>query len=112
MTKTLKMEVMEILEDMVVMKNSTMEDEITNVLEYGCVSGIVSELIYYYQTEAFFDRHKDEINELAHELSEEIYGDKYSIYNNLQYDCSKNTLAWLGLEEMTRVIAEEMEIGY
>ena len=33
MTKTLKMEVMEILEDMVVMKNSTMEDEITNVFK-------------------------------------------------------------------------------
>ena len=112
MTKTLKMEVMEILEDMVVMKNSTMEDEITNVLEYGCVSGIVSELIYYYQTEAFFNKHKDEINELAHELSEDIYGNKYSIYKNLQYECNKNTMAWFGFEEMTRVIAEEMEIDY
>ena len=81
--KTLKMEVMEILENMVVMNNSTMEDEIINVLEYGCVTGIVNELIYYYQTEAFFNRHKDEINELAHELSEELYGDKYSINKKL-----------------------------
>ena len=91
---------------------TNLEDAIINVLEHGCISGIVNELIYYYQTEAFFNRHKDEINELAHELSEEIYGDKYSIYKNLQYECNKNTMAWFGFEEMTRIIAEEMEIGY
>ena len=28
----------------------------TEVMTYGCVSGIVTELIYYYQTEKFFDR--------------------------------------------------------
>lgn len=110
--KTLKMEVMEILEGMVIMNDSTIEEEITNVLEYGCVSGMVNELIYYYQTEAFFDRHKEEINELAQELSEEIYGDKYSIYKNFQYECSKNTLAWMGMEEMTRIIADELGIEY
>ena len=103
---------MEILENMVAINNSTMEDEITNVLEYGCVSGIVSELIYYYQTEVFFNRHKDEINELAHELSEELYGDKYSIYNNLQYECNKNTMAWFSMEETTRIIADELGIEY
>ena len=111
MTKTLKIEVMEILEGMTD-ENITIEDAIINVLEYGCVSGIVNELIYYYQTEAFFNRHKDEINELAHELSEEIYGDKYSIYKNLQYECNKNTMAWFGMEEMPRIIANEMEIEY
>lgn len=110
--KTLKMEVMEILKGMVTMNNSTMEEEIINVLEYGCVAGIVNELIYYYQTESFFDRHKDEINELAHELSEELYGDKYSIYKNLQYECSKNTMAWFGFEETTRIIASELGIEY
>ena len=110
--KTLKQETMEILEGMVIMNDSTIEDEITNVLEYGCVSGIVNELIYYYQTEAFFNRHKDEINELAHELSEELYGDKYSIYKNLQYKCSKNTLSWFGFEETTRLIANELGIEY
>ena len=110
--KTLKMEVMEILEGMANMNSTTIEDEIINVLEYGCVSGIVNELIYYYQTEAFFNRHKDEINELAHELSEEIYGNKYSIYKNLQYECNKNTMAWLGFEETTRIIANELKIEY
>ena len=110
MAKTLKMEVMEILNGMVEMNDSTIEQEIINVLEHGCVSGIVSELIYYYQTEAFFDRHKKEINELAQELSMDIYGDKYKIYSDLTYGCSKNSLAWLGFEEITREIAYELEL--
>ena len=108
--ENLKNEVMEILESMAV--DSSFEEVVEEVLEHGCVTGIVGSLMYYYQTKAFFDRHKDAINELAHELSEDIYGNKYSIYKNLQYECNKNTMAWFGFEEMTRVIAEEMEIGY
>ena len=108
--ENLKNEVMEILESMAV--DSSLEEVVEEVLEHGCVTGIVGELIYYYQTEAFFDRHKDAINELAHEISEDIYGDKYSIYKNLQYECNKNTMAWFGFEEMTRIIAEEMEMEY
>ena len=106
--ENLKNEVMEILEGMAV--DSNLETVINEVLEYGCVSGMVGSLIYYYQTEAFFDRHKDAINELAHELSEEIYGNPFEIYHNLSYDCSKNNIAWFGFEEMTRIIASELEI--
>lgn len=109
MTKTLKMETMEILEGMVY-DDTTIEDIIIEVLNHGCISGIVSELIYYYQTEAFFDRHKEEINELAQEMSIDIYGNPYEIYKNLSYGCSKNTLAWFGFEEMTRNIAYELNI--
>ena len=108
--ENLKNEVMEILENMAV--DSSFEEVVEEVLEHGCVTGIVGSLMYYYQTKAFFDRHKDAINELAHELSEDIYGNKYSIYKNLQYECNKNTMAWFGFEEMTRIIAEEMEIEY
>ena len=106
--ENLKNEVMEILEGMAV--DSSLETVINEVLEYGCVSGIVGSLIYYYQTEEFFDRHKDAINELAHELSEEIYGDPFEIYHNLNGGCSKNNMAWFGFEEMTRIIASELEI--
>lgn len=109
--KTLKMETMEILEGMV-NKEKTLENVIIEIINYGCVSGIVSELIYYYQTEKFFNRHKDEINEMAHELSEDIYGNPYEIYNNMQYECSKNTMAWFGFEEMTMRIANDLGIEY
>lgn len=110
-TKTLKMETMEILNNMID-DSYTMENAIYDILNHGCVSGVVNELIYYYQTEAFFDRHKKEINALAQELSCDIYGDKYSIYHNLNGGCSKNNLAWLAFEEITRYIADELEIEY
>ena len=106
--ENLKNEVMEILESMAV--DSNLETIINEVLEHGCVSGIVTSLIYYYQTEEFFDRHKNVINELAHELSEEIYGNPFEIYHNLNGGCSKNNMAWFGFEEMTRIIANELEM--
>ena len=106
--ENLKNEVMEILEGMAI--DSNLETVIEEVLEYGCVSGIVGSLIYYYQTEEFFDRHKDAINELAHGLSEDIYGNPFEIYHNLNGGCSKNNMAWFGFEEMTRIIASELEI--
>ena len=38
-----------------------------DVLEHGCVSGIVSELIYYSDTLAFYKKYRDEINDLLSE---------------------------------------------
>ena len=101
----LRNEVRAILESMVD-EDTSLQKVIENVVTYGCVSGYVSDLIYYSQTEAFFDRHKDAINALAHELSNDIYGNSFELYKNLQYGCSKNTMACLCFEEMAR------EIGY
>ena len=108
--ENLKNEVMEILEDMAV--DSSLEEVVEEVLEHGCVTGIVGSLIYYHQTEAFFNRHKDAINELAHELSEDIYGNPFEIYHNLNGGCSKNNMAWFGFEEVTRIIASELEMDF
>ena len=108
--ENLKNEVVEILESM--SADSSLETVINEVLQYGCISGVVGNLIYYYQTEAFFDRHKEAINDLAHELSEDIYGNPFEIYHNLNGGCSKNNMAWFGFEEMTRIIANEIGLEY
>ena len=105
--KELRNEVMSILEGMVDEDMSLM-DVCNEVIIHGCISGIVTELIYYYQTEEFFDRHKKAINELAHEMSEEIYGNPYEIYKHFTYECSKNTLAWFAFEEVTSQIYNEL----
>ena len=110
--KTLKQETMEIINNMVKMDEMTIEEVIIEILTHGCVSGIVADLTCYYQTEAFFDRHKDEINEMAHELSNDMYGNPYELYYNLNGGCSKNTMAWWAFEEMTQRIADEMEIEF
>ena len=80
------------------------EDEIREyileVLHYGCVSGVVSSLIYYHQTKDFFQKYFEEILEIANEVKE--YG------FNIDLNC--NDLSWLAYEEIVRRIASELEI--
>ena len=93
----LKRESVEIIIDMLDenMTNKEILNTVENIVEYGCVNGTVSALIYYSDTEPFFDRHADEI---------------FDIYNNGIYDfeLSKNSLAWFGFETMAYEIYDEL----
>lgn len=71
-----------------------------DLLQYGCISGMVSSLIYYYQTEAFFDEHYHEIMELKTDF-EEMTGQALELPYNL-----KNYLAWFSFEETARILWE------
>lgn len=70
------------------------------VIQYGCASGIVSELIYYSEIECFFIKHMDEI---------------FDIYNNVKDDLSAyfevnaNNLSWLAFEYVVNEIYNEVE---
>ena len=75
-----------------------------DLLNYGCVSGLISSLIYYTDTHAFFDRHYDEIEELRFEY-EQGTGESLRIESDL-----KNTLAWFAFEETARRLAGELGI--
>jgi len=76
-----------------------------DLLQHGCASGMVSSLIYYADTHAFYERHYNEIEELREELEESL-GDPLKI----KYDL-KNFFAWLAFEETARKIAEELLPG-
>lgn len=97
----LKRESAEIIMDMLDenMTNKEILDTVDDIVRHGCASGMVSALIYYSDTEPFFDRHADEI---------------FDIYNNGIYDfeLSKNSLAWFGFETMAYEIYEELESAY
>ena len=97
----LKRESAEIIIDMLDenMTNKEILNTVENIVTYGCVNGTVSALIYYSDTEPFFDRHADEI---------------FDIYNNGIYDfeLSKNSLAWFGFETMAYEIYDELESAY
>lgn len=85
MTK-LREEVLEIIKE----QGSEEEQKsyMENVMQYGCVSGVVIELIYYTDTEAWFNEFRDDIMELLHETmdlygtyegdEEMIFGDKWN----------------------------------
>lgn len=78
-----------------------------NDMQNGCVTGFIGELIYYTDTVAFFEKHKEEINELLTEqldntdLSiDELFGDKWDNSDPLlMEDQNKNLLAWFAFEE-------------
>jgi len=80
-------------------------DEIKNffsdLLNHGCVTGMVGSLIYYSDTHAFFDTHYDQIEELRNEY-EENTGMALPIKYNL-----KNHLAWFGFEETAYKMVNE-----
>lgn len=75
--------------------------------QYGCQSGMINGLIYYDDTTKFFDKYKDEINDILSEVMggtgcsmEELFGDKFDESDPLIINCSnKNLLAWFGFEE-------------
>jgi len=67
-----------------------------DVLQHGCQSGTVSELIYYKDTHKWYDEFYDEIEELREELENSL-GEPLKVNGDL-----KNWYAWLGFEETTR----------
>ena len=68
----------------------------------GCQGGMIKTLIYYKDTQAFYDKYYNEIEELREELEESL-GESLKVENDL-----KNWYAWLGFEETARKIAEKI----
>ncbi len=79
-------------------------DFFSDLQNHGCVSGLVSSLIYYTDTHAFFDKYYEEIEDLRCEYEEET-GEQI----HLQHDL-KNFLAWFAFEETAYRLAVELEL--
>ena len=103
MEGTLKHEVAEIIMDQVEgLDNDEILSSVEDIVTYGCQSGIVSALITYSDTEAFFDRHANEIFELVEEAKEE------GIINLNEFILCKNDLTWFAFEIITQEIYQEL----
>ena len=77
---------------------------IQDLAVHGCVSGMVNNLIYYQQTERFFNQHEDEILELAG-----LYNFRPDIVD-LGMMQLKNTLAWFAFEVTAEDLAEKKSL--
>lgn len=84
--------------------NEEIESYIKDLLEYGCVSGIVSDLIYYNDTDRFFTLHHNEILELLEQAKES--GEMPIIEMN------SNNLSWFAYEEITRQLVNELKLEF
>lgn len=92
-----------------------------DILQYGCSGGNVSSLIYYSETERFFNCYREEILNLFREFIcdtgsyYENYQGKYTkIYDTIIYEDQrkytleeKNNLSWFAYEEVVRRITED-----
>ena len=103
MEGTLKHEVVEIIMDQVEgLDNNEMFSAVEEIVAQGCQSGAVSALITYSDTEAFFDRHANEIFELVEEAKEK------GIINLNEFILCKNDLAWFTFEMIAQEIYQEL----
>lgn len=76
----------------------------SDLLQHGCASGMVSCLIYYRDTHAFFLRYYDQIEELRVNMEESL-GRPLKPIGDLM-----NWYSWFGFEETARAIAEDVGI--
>lgn len=102
--KTLKQVAKQWLEEKIA-DGYTKEQAIDELMQHGCQSGMVPDLIYYDDTIKFFEAHKEEINKL---LKEELWstglsvGELFRDFDNDDPLCidthNQNLLAWFGFE--------------
>lgn len=78
------------------------EGYLKDLLSHGCQSGMVSGLIYYTDTKAFYIKYIDEIEELKEEMEDSL-GEPLKIGTPMY-----NWLAWFGYEETARKIADKL----
>lgn len=84
---------------------------IKDVATHGCIGGICSNLVYYTDTHAFYNKHADEIDEILERVGEEM-GESYNIQENMkrlnQTDL-RNFLAWFAYEVEAQEIMRELD---
>lgn len=91
--------------------------DMEDLQRYGCVSGMITDLIYYDDTNKFYDNYKDDINELLSGLLDgsglsiqEFFGKNFDNDDPLILNFSnKNLLAWFGFEESSYRIYEKIK---
>ena len=83
-------------------ENDDIECHIKDILNYGCISGTVSSMIYYSDTRKFFEKHYDEILEMLEEEKNEC--------GTIYFELNFNNLAWFGYERCVDRLARELKI--
>ena len=85
---------------------SDLKYHMEDISEFGCSGGNVMSLIYYSETERFFNCYRKEIINLLREF---MYYNTESVYENQKKFTTqeKNDLAWFAYEEIVRRITQD-----
>ena len=89
--------------------NTYDQEELQDIANHGCKSGVCNQHIYYADTIAFFDQYEGEILDLIHER----YGvdELVSIFKRSEadFDMYKNDCTWLFILNVAQDVIESME---
>jgi hypothetical protein len=92
--------------------NEDWKDYLLNVSKHGCISGIVSELIYYNDTINFHDEYEDEIDELVNNAVDSSGFSFSEIASSIDvWDIQqlKNWKSWFAYEEVVNQILNYLD---
>ena len=89
------------------------QEQLQEIADHGCQSGVCNQHIYYADTISFFDKYEGEILDLIHER----YGvdELVSIFKRSEacYDMYRNECTWLFIENVaTDVVIDNEESQY
>ena len=97
--------------------NNLEEGQIADVILEGCQSGIVSELIYYADTNAFYEKYQEEIWDRLSNMADDM-GCESILHLIVTFNGSKevgselqlrNLLAWWACEDVCREVIADRE---
>ena len=83
-----------------------LKDHIKDIVQCGCISGIVPSLIYYSDTTKFFNCYRQEILTMLTDPDKNIYSEYTYLLNQKKYSVSeKNSLSWFAYDNTVIRIA-------
>lgn len=83
-----------------------LKDHIKDIIQCGCVSGIVPSLIYYSDTTKFFNCYRKEILSMLTDPDKNIYSEYTYLLDQKKYSVSeKNDLSWFAYDNTVIRIA-------
>ena len=83
-----------------------LKDHIEDIVQCGCISGIVPSLIYYSDTVRFFNCYRQEILSMVQDPDKNIYSEYTYLLNDKKYSVSqKNDLSWFAYDNTVIRIA-------
>lgn len=97
------------------------EEFMNDLMESGCIGGMVSGLTFFSETQEFFNNNKEEINELLSNMiadigvhsPKDLFGNKFDEEDFLCLEVNnQNLLAWFAFEETARMIAESLGMEF
>ena len=83
-----------------------LKDHIKDIVQCGCISGIVPSLVYYSDTTRFFNCYRQEILTMLTDPYKNIYSEYTYLLDQKKYSVSeKNSLSWFAYDNTVIRIA-------